>query len=143
MEIVILLLVFGLPILSVILDKNKKKGVPKVKSRPIVWPADKPAAQKKPGSAGTAPAKPTADGSTRPAEAPAAPARPAATASEPAPASPVFPDAGTAAASYMNETRSTVSRAAQAVEEPQEKKKFSEKQKLIIYSEIMKPKFDG
>ena len=28
-------------------------------------------------------------------------------------------------------------------EEPQEKKKFSEKQKLIIYSEIMKPKFDG
>lgn len=143
MEIVILLLVFGLPILSVILDKNKKKGVPKVKSRPIVWPADKPAAQKKPGSAVTAPAKPTADGSTRPAEAPAAPARPAATASEPAPASPVFPDAGTAAASYMNETRSTASRAAQAVEEPQEKKKFSEKQKLIIYSEIMKPKFDG
>lgn len=143
MEIVILLLVFGLPILSVILDKNKKKGVPKVKSRPIVWPADKPAAQKKPGSARTAPAKPTADGSTRPAEAPAAPARPAATASEPAPASPVFPDAGMAAASYMNETRSTASRAAQAVEEPQEKKKFSEKQKLIIYSEIMKPKFDG
>lgn len=143
MEIVILLLVFGLPILSVILDKNKKKGVPKVKSRPIVWPADKPAAQKKPGSAGTAPAKPAADGSTRHAGAPAAPARPAATASEPAPASPVFPDAGTAAASYMNETRSTASRAAQAVEEPQEKKKFSEKQKLIIYSEIMKPKFDG
>lgn len=145
MEIVILLLVFGLPILSVILDKNKKKGVPKVKSRPIVWPADKPAAQKKPGSARTAPAKPTADGSTRPAEAPAAPARPAATAPEPAPASPspVIPDAGMAAASYMNETRSTASRAAQAVEEPQEKKKFSEKQKLIIYSEIMKPKFDG
>lgn len=143
MEIVILLLVFGLPILSVILDKNKKKGVPKVKSRPIVWPADKPAAQKKPGSARTAPAKPAADGSTRHAEAPAAPARPAATASEPAPASPVFPDAGTAAASYMNETRSTASRAAQAVEEPEEKKKFSEKQKLIIYSEIMKPKFDG
>lgn len=146
MEIVILLLVFGLPILSVILDKNKKKGVPKVKSRPIVWPADKPAAQKKPGSAGTAPAKPTADGSTRPAAAPAAPARPAATAPEPAPASPspVIPDAGMAAASYMNETRSTASRAAPAVEEPQEKKKkFSEKQKLIIYSEIMKPKFDG
>lgn len=145
MEIVILLLVFGLPILSVILDKNKKKGVPKVKSRPIVWPADKPAAQKKSGSAGTAPAKPTADGSTRPAAAPAAPARPAATAPEPAPASPspVIPDAGMAAASYMNETRSTASRAAPAVEEPQEKKKFSEKQKLIIYSEIMKPKFDG
>lgn len=140
MEIVILLLVFGLPILSVILDKNKKKGVPKVKSRPIVWPADKPAAQKKPGSARTAPAKPAADGSTRHA---AAPARPAATASEPAPASPVFPDAGTAAASYMNEARSTASRPAQAVEKPEEKKKFSEKQKLIIYSEIMKPKFDG
>ena len=124
MEIVILLLVFGLPILSVILDKNKKKGVPKVKSRPIVWPADKPAA---------APARP------------AATAGPAATASEPAPASPspVIPDAGTAAASYMNEARSTASRPAQAVEEPQEKKKFSEKQKLIIYSEIMKPKFDG
>lgn len=145
MEIVILLLVFGLPILSVILDKNKKKGVPKVKSRPIVWPADKPAAQKKPGNAGTAPAKPAADGSIRPAAAPAAPARPAATAPEPAPASPspVIPDAGMAAASYMNETRSTASRAAPAVEEPQEKKKFSEKQKLIIYSEIMKPKFDG
>lgn len=142
MEIVILLLVFGLPILSVILDKNKKKGVPKVKSRPIVWPADKPAAQKKPGSARTAPAKPAADGSTRPAAAPAAPARPAATAPEPAPASPVFPDAGTAAASYMNEARSTA-RPAQAVEKPEEKKKFSEKQKLIIYSEIMKPKFDG
>lgn len=150
MEIVILLLVFGLPILSVILDKNKKKGVPKVKSRPIVWPADKPAAQKT-GSAGTAPAKPTADGSTRPAAAPAAPARPAATAPAgpavaapgPAPAAPVFPDAGTAAASYMNETRSTASRPAQAEKEPEEKKKFSEKQKLIIYSEIMKPKFDG
>ena len=151
MEIVILLLVFGLPILSVILDKNKKKGVPKVKSRPIVWPADKPAAQKKPGSAGTAPAKPTADGSTRPAAAPgparptaaAAPAGPAATAPGPAPAAPVFPDAGTAAASYMNEARSTASRPAQAEKEPEEKKKFSEKQKLIIYSEIMKPKFDG
>lgn len=151
MEIVILLLVFGLPILSVILDKNKKKGVPKVKSRPIVWPADKPAAQKKPGSAGTAPAKPTADGSTRPAAAPgparptaaAAPAGPAVAAPGPAPAAPVFPDAGMAAASYMNETRSTASRAAPAVEKPQEKKKFSEKQKLIIYSEIMKPKFDG
>ena len=145
MEIVILLLVFGLPILSVILDKNKKKGVPKVKSRPIVWPADKPAAQKKSGSAGTAPAKPTADGSTRPAAAPAAPARPAAPAPDPAPASPSpgIPDAGMAAASYMTETRSTASRAAPAVEEPQEKKKFSEKQKLIIYSEIMKPKFDG
>lgn len=145
MEIVILLLVFGLPILSVILDKNKKKGVPKVKSRPIVWPADKPAAQKTPGNAGTAPAKPAADGSTRPAAAPAAPARPAATAPEPAPASPspVIPDAGTAAASYMNEARSTASRPAQAVEKPEEKKKFSEKQKLIIYSEIMKPKFDG
>lgn len=145
MEIVILLLVFGLPILSVILDKKKKKGVPKVKSRPIVWPADKPAAQKKPGSARTAPAKPAADGSTRPAAAPAAPARPAATAPEPAPASPspVIPDAGTAAASYMNEARSTASRPAQAEKEPEEKKKFSEKQKLIIYSEIMKPKFDG
>ena len=144
MEIVILLLVFGLPILSVILDKNKKKGVPKVKSRPIVWPADKPAAQKKPGSARTAPAKPAADGSTRHAAArPEATAGPAATASEPAPASPVFPDAGTAAASYMNEARSTASRPAQAVEKAEEKKKFSEKQKLIIYSEIMKPKFDG
>lgn len=137
MEIVILLLVFGLPILSVILDKNKKKGVPKVKSRPIVWPADKPAAQKKPGSAGTAPAKPVA------AAAPAAPAGPAVATPEPAPAAPVFPDAGTAAASYMNEARSTASRPAQAEKEPEEKKKFSEKQKLIIYSEIMKPKFDG
>lgn len=151
MEIVILLLVFGLPILSVILDKNKKKGVPKVKSRPIVWPADKPAAQKKPGNAGTAPAKPAADGSIRPAAAPgparptaaAAPAGPAVAAPGPAPAAPVFPDAGTAAASYMNEARSTASRPAQAVEKPEEKKKFSEKQKLIIYSEIMKPKFDG
>lgn len=143
MEIVILLLVFGLPILSVILDKNKKKGVPKVKSRPIVWPADKPAAQKKSGSAGTAPAKPTADGSTRPAAAAAAPAGPAVAAPGPAPAAPVFPDAGTAAASYMNEARSTASRPAQAEKEPEEKKKFSEKQKLIIYSEIMKPKFDG
>lgn len=146
MEIVILLLVFGLPILSVILDKNKKKGVPKVKSRPIVWPADKPAAQKKPGSAGTAPAKPAADGSIRPAAAPARPAAsagPAVATPEPAPAAPVFPDAGTAAASYMNEARSTASRPAQAVKEPEEKKKFSEKQKLIIYSEIMKPKFDG
>lgn len=143
MEIVILLLVFGFPILSVILDKNKKKGVPKVKSRPIVWPADKPAAQKKPGSAGTAPAKPTADGSTRPAAAAAAPAGPAVAAPGPAPVAPVFPDAGTAAASYMNEARSTASRPAQAEKEPEEKKKFSEKQKLIIYSEIMKPKFDG
>lgn len=143
MEIVILLLVFGLPILSVILDKNKKKGVPKVKSRPIVWPADKPAAQKKSGNAGTAPAKPAVDGSIRPAAAAAAPAGPAVAAPGPAPAAPVFPDAGTAAASYMNEARSTASRPAQAEKEPEEKKKFSEKQKLIIYSEIMKPKFDG
>lgn len=149
MEIVILLLVFGLPILSVILDKNKKKGVPKVKSRPIVWSADKPAAQKKSGSAGTAPAKPAADGSIRPAAAPAGPAAPSSSAApavaapETAPAAPVFPDAGTAAASYMNEARSTASRPAQTGKEPEEKKKFSEKQKLIIYSEIMKPKFDG
>ena len=44
MEILIVLLVFVLPVLSVILDDRKKKNMPKVKSKRIVWPDDKPPA---------------------------------------------------------------------------------------------------
>ena len=46
MEILIVLLVFVLPVLSVILDDRKKKNMPKVKSKRIVWPDDKPSRER-------------------------------------------------------------------------------------------------
>ena len=145
MEILIVLLVFVLPVLSVILDDRKKKNMPKVKSKRIVWPDDKPvqpAREKMRPAPGTAvPGQPEA-------------VKPAATA-VPAPAAapgPIRktdpgarrPDAKAASAGHMDRARSTKSRAPEEEQrQTEEKKTFSEKQKLIIYSEILKPKFDS
>ena len=145
MEILIVLLVFILPVLSVILDDRKKKNIPKVKSKRIVWPDDKPvqpAREKMRPAPGTAvPGQPEA-------------VKPAATA-VPAPAAapgPIRktdpgarrPDAKAASAGHMDSARSTKSRAPEEGRpQPEGKRTFSEKQKLIIYSEILKPKFDS
>ena len=145
MEILIVLLVFILPVLSVILDDRKKKNIPKVKSKRIVWPDDKPvqpAREKMRPAPGTAvPGQPEA-------------VKPAATA-VPAPAAapgPIRktdpgarrPDAKAASAGHMDSARSTKSRATEEGRpQPEGKRTFSEKQKLIIYSEILKPKFDS
>ncbi len=155
MEILIVLLVFVLPVLSVILDDRKKKNMPKVKSKRIVWPDDKPV-QPAPGKMRPAPG----------AAVPGQPVKPASTA-VPAPAAtpdPIRrpdtydsaagagltdsgarrPDAKAASAGHMDSARSTKSRVPEEEQrQPEEKKTFSEKQKLIIYSEILKPKFDS
>lgn len=155
MEILIVLLVFILPVLSVILDDRKKKNIPKVKSKRIVWPDDKPV---QPVREKMRPAPGTAD--------PGRPVKPASTA-VPAPAAtpdPIRrpdsydsaagagltdsgarrPDAKAASAGHMDSARSTKSRAPEEEQRQTEgKKTFSEKQKLIIYSEILKPKFDS
>lgn len=152
MEILIVLLVFVLPVLSVILDDRKKKNMPKVKSKRIVWPDDKPVREK------MRPAPGTGD--------PGRPVKPASTA-VPAPAAALDPirrpdtydsaagagltdsgarrpDAKAASAGHMDSARSTKSRVPEEEQrQPEEKKTFSEKQKLIIYSEILKPKFDS
>lgn len=127
MEILVVILVFALPLVSVLLDK-KKKNVPKVKSRRIVWPEDRPAA---PGPDGI------------PAPGPQVTGRKQADAQGDRPGAHVRPetaDAQAAAAAFMNSARSTRSKAEES--QSGKKKEYSEKQKLIIYSEILKPKFD-
>ena len=157
MEILIVLLVFILPVLSVILDDRKKKNIPKVKSKRIVWPDDKPvqpAREKMRPAPGTAvpgqpeAVKPAATAVPAPAAAPG-PIRktdtydPAARAGLTDPGA-RRPDAKAASAGHMDSTRSTKSRVPEEEQrQPEEKKTFSEKQKLIIYSEILKPKFDS
>lgn len=157
MEILIVLLVFILPVLSVILDDRKKKNIPKVKSKRIVWPDDKPvqpAREKMRPAPGTAvpgqpeAVKPAATAVPAPAAAPG-PIRktdtydPAARAGLTDPGA-RRPDAKAASAGHMDSARSTKSRATEEGRpQPEGKRTFSEKQKLIIYSEILKPKFDS
>ena len=157
MEILIVLLVFVLPVLSVILDDRKKKNIPKVKSKRIVWPDDKPvqpAREKMRPAPGTAvpgqpeAVKPAATAVPAPAAAPG-PIRktdtydPAARAGLTDPGA-RRPDAKAASAGHMDSARSTKSRATEEGRpQPEGKRTFSEKQKLIIYSEILKPKFDS
>lgn len=164
MEILIVILVFVLPVLSVIFDKKKRKGVPRVKSKRIIWPADKPVTPQRPAvPSRPAPARPT-PARTSPAR--PAPAVPADMPAQPEPGGgtitsnqPEFSpavatactaagtptsrqtDAQVAAASFVNSARSTRRKAEDAIG-AEKKKEYSEKQKLIIYSEILKPKFD-
>lgn len=155
MEILIVLLVFILPVLSVILDDRKKKNIPKVKSKRIVWPDDKPvqpAREKMRPAPGTAdpgrPVKPASTAVPAPAAAPDPIRRPdsydpAARAGLTDPGA-RRPDAKAASAGHMDSARSTKSRATEEGRpQPEGKRTFSEKQKLIIYSEILKPKFDS
>ena len=155
MEILIVLLVFVLPVLSVILDDRKKKNMPKVKSKRIVWPDDKPvqpARGKMRPEPGTAvpgrPVKPASTAVPAPAAAPAPVRRPD-TYDSAARAGLTDPgarraDAKAASAGHMDSARSTKSRAPEEGQpQPEGKRTFSEKQKLIIYSEILKPKFDS
>ena len=152
MEILIVLLVFILPVLSVILDDRKKKNIPKVKSKRIVWPDDKPSREKMRPAPGTGdpgrPVKPASTAVPAPAAAPG-PIRktdtydPAAGAGLTDPGA-RRPDAKAASAGHMDSARSTKSRATEEGRpQPEGKRTFSEKQKLIIYSEILKPKFDS
>lgn len=152
MEILIVLLVFVLPVLSVILDDRKKKNIPKVKSKRIVWPDDKPSREKMRPAPGTGdpgrPVKPASTAVPAPAAAPDPIRRPDSydsaagaglTDSEARRA-----DAKAASAGHMDSARSTKSRAPEEERpQPEGKRTFSEKQKLIIYSEILKPKFDS
>ena len=154
MEILIVLLVFVLPVLSVILDDRKKKNMPKVKSKRIVWPDDKPARGKMRPEPGTAvpgqpeAVKPASTAVPAPAAAPAPVRRPD-TYDSAAGAGLTDPgarraDAKAASAGHMDSARSTKSRAPEEGQpQPEGKRTFSEKQKLIIYSEILKPKFDS
>lgn len=163
MEILIVILVFILPVLSVVFDKKKKKDVPRVKSKRISWPADKPAApQSQAVPPEPAPARPTTVRPRPAGPAPAVPAdgpartrtdsgtvlrkqeglSPVPAAADTAAGTPASrrADAQAAAASFVNSARSTRKKAEKAA--GAEKKEYSEKQKLIIYSEILKPKFD-
>lgn len=152
MEILIVLLVFVLPVLSVILDDRKKKNMPKVKSKRIVWPDDKPSREKMRPAPGTGdpgrPVKPASTAVPAPAAAPDPIRRPgtydSAAGAGLTDSGARRPDAKAASAGHMDSTRSTKSRVPEEEQrQPEEKKTFSEKQKLIIYSEILKPKFDS
>lgn len=152
MEILIVLLVFVLPVLSVILDDRKKKNMPKVKSKRIVWPDDKPVREKMrpaPGAGDSVrPVKPASTAVPAPAAAPDPIRRPgtydSAAGAGLTDSGTRRPDAKAASAGHMDSARSTKSRAPEEEQrQPEEKKTFSEKQKLIIYSEILKPKFDS
>lgn len=152
MEILIVLLVFVLPALSVILDDRKKKNMPKVKSKRIVWPDDKPSREKMRPAPGTGdpgrPVKPASTAVPAPAAAPDPIRRPdtydSAAGAGLTDSGARRPDAKAASAGHMDSARSTKSRVPEEEQrQPEEKKTFSEKQKLIIYSEILKPKFDS
>ena len=152
MEILIVLLVFVLPVLSVILDDRKKKNMPKVKSKRIVWPDDKPVREKMRPAPGTddpgRPVKPASTAVPAPAATPDPIRRPdsydSAAGAGLTDSGARRPDAKTASAGHMDRARSTKSRVPEEEQrQPEEKKTFSEKQKLIIYSEILKPKFDS
>lgn len=152
MEILIVLLVFVLPVLSVILDDRKKKNMPKVKSKRIVWPDDKPSREKMRPAPGTGdpgrPVKPASTAVPAPAAAPDPIRRPdtydSTAGAGMTDSGARRPDAKAASAGHMDSARSTKSRVPEEEQrQPEEKKTFSEKQKLIIYSEILKPKFDS
>lgn len=152
MEILIVLLVFVLPVLSVILDDRKKKNMPKVKSKRIVWPDDKPVREKMRPAPGAGdpvrPVKPASTAVPAPAAAPDPIRRPdtydSAAGAGLTDSGARRPDAKAASAGHMYSARSTKSRLPEEEQrQPEEKKTFSEKQKLIIYSEILKPKFDS
>ena len=143
MEILIILLVFALPLLSVILDKKKKGGTPKVKSRRIVLPGG----QVSPEAADTqARRKATVTGhymsTTVNPKKPASPVKGDEARTSTAAGTPTSrqADAQTVADAFVSSARSTRRKDGNAA--GTEKKEYSEKQKLIIYSEILKPKFD-
>lgn len=152
MEILIVLLVFVLPVLSVILDDRKKKNMPKVKSKRIVWPDDKPSREKMRPAPGTGdpgrPVKPASTAVPAPAAAPDPIRRPdtydSAAGAGLTDSGARRPDAKAASAGHMDSARSTKSRVPEEEQrQPEGKRTFSEKQKLIIYSEILNPKFDS
>lgn len=174
MEILIVILVFVLPVLSVIFDKKKRKGVPRVKSKRIILPGGQfsPEAaetQAKRKASATVnpkkPASPVKEDEARTRQAGPVPAVPADMPAQPEPGggtvlsrqpgfSPAVAsactaagtptsrqaDAQTVADAFVSSARSTRRKDGNAA--GTEKKEYSEKQKLIIYSEILKPKFD-
>lgn len=174
MEILIVILVFVLPVLSVIFDKKKRKGVPRVKSKRIILPGGQfsPEAaetQAKRKASATVnpkkPAPPVKEDEARTRQAGPVPAVPADMPAQPEPGggtvlsrqpgfSPAVAsactaagtptsrqaDAQTVADAFVSSARSTRRKDGNAA--GTEKKEYSEKQKLIIYSEILKPKFD-
>ena len=174
MEILIVILVFVLPVLSVIFDKKKRKGVPRVKSKRIILPggqfspeAAETQAKRKASTTVNPkkPASPVKGDEARTRQAGPVPAVPADMPAQPEPGGgtvlsrqPAFSpavatactaagtptsrqaDAQTVADAFVSSARSTRRKDGNAA--GTEKKEYSEKQKLIIYSEILKPKFD-
>ncbi|HIT46717.1 MAG TPA: hypothetical protein IAC35_02530 [Candidatus Cryptobacteroides merdipullorum] len=143
MEILIVILVFVLPVLSVIFDKKKRKGVPRVKSKRIILPGG----QFSPEAAETqAKRKASVTGhymsTTVNPKKPASPVKENEARTSPAAGTPTSrqADAQTVADAFVSSARSTRRKDGNAA--GTEKKEYSEKQKLIIYSEILKPKFD-
>ena len=143
MEILIVILVFVLPVLSVIFDKKKRKGVPRVKSKRIILPGG----QFSPEAAETqAKRKASVTGhymsTTVNPKKPASPVKEDEARTSTAAGTPTSrqADAQTVADAFVSSARSTRRKDGNAAET--EKKEYSEKQKLIIYSEILKPKFD-
>lgn len=136
MEILIVILVFVLPVLSVIFDKKKRKGVPRVKSKRIILPGG----QFSPEAAETQ-AKRKASATVNPKK-PASPVKGDEARTSTAAGTPTSrqADAQTVADAFVSSARSTRRKDGNAA--GTEKKEYSEKQKLIIYSEILKPKFD-
>lgn len=143
MEILIVILVFVLPVLSVIFDKKKRKGVPRVKSKRIILPGG----QFSPEAAETqAKRKASVTGhymsTTVNPKKPASPVKEDEARTSTAAGTPTSrqADAQTVADAFVSSARSTRGKDGNAA--GTEKKEYSEKQKLIIYSEILKPKFD-
>ena len=143
MEILIVILVFVLPVLSVIFDKKKRKGVPRVKSKRIILPGG----QFSPEAAETqAKRKASVTGhymsTTVNPKKPASPVKGDEARTSTAAGTPTSrqADAQIVADAFVSSARSTRRKDGNAA--GTEKKEYSEKQKLIIYSEILKPKFD-
>ena len=151
MEILIVILVFVLPVLSVIFDKKKRKGVPRVKSKRIILPggqfspeAAETQAKRKASVTGhymsttvnpKKPAAPVKGDEARSAAVAAAEYEAVTAGDKPA------ARAGHQAATAGRRTREA-GKPGNPAETEENGKKFSERQKLIIYSELLKPKFD-
>ena len=141
-DVLIPILMFLFPLVVSILDKRakKRKGVPPVKAEPLfppapdgseVRPEERPAAQDPSQPFGWAPPSYDAEGGTvRPGRTP----------------EPIFPaqEAQANEAKYANEGQRAVERHIDTAAQDDDKLRLEiDKKKLILYSEILKPKFDA
>ncbi|MDO4999048.1 MAG: hypothetical protein Q4E27_02210 [Bacteroidales bacterium] len=141
-DVLIPILMFLFPLVVSILDKRakKRKGVPPVKAEPLfppapdgseVRPEERPAAQDPSQPFGWAPPSYDAEGGT------------VSTGRTP---EPIFPaqEAQANEAKHANEGQRAVERHIDTATQDDDKPKLEiDKKKLILYSEILKPKFDA